>query len=109
MKNHSLSLRIYLLIIALVMVIGGGLAWAAYRANTKQVDSFYMTKASQLSSAIAANMDGNAMAELKELLMSDEYQAVRKQAEENEDSTSIENYLKENGWADLVTTLTRNL
>ena len=109
MKNHSLSLRIYLLIIALVMVIGGGLAWAAYRANTKQVDSFYMTKASQLSSAIAANMDGDAMAELKELLMSDEYQAIRKQAEENEDSTSIENYLKENGWEDLVTTVTRNL
>ena len=109
MKNHSLSLRIYLLIIALVMAIGGGLAWAAYRANTKQVDSFYMTKASQLSSAIAANMDGDAMAELKELLMSDEYQAIRKQAEENEDSTSIENYLKENGWEDLVTTVTRNL
>ena len=109
MKHHSLSLRVYLLIIALVMAIGGGLAWAAYRANTNQVDSFYMTKASQLSSAIAANIDGDAMAGFRELLMSDEYQAIRKQAEENEDSTSIENYLKENGWADLVTTLTRNL
>ena len=109
MKRHSVSVRINLVILALVVVIGGGLVTAAYMSNRREVDTFYRTKASQTSATIAAYVDADAVSRLLELFRTDEYQALREKAAEAGDNLRIEQFLEEKGFLDEVRNLSRML
>ena len=96
-KIHSVSFRINLLILILCVVIGGGLITAAYVGNRRQVDDLYKTRTSQTSATIAANLDPAVISSLADIVMTDEYQVLRAEAEEAEDDALIERYLEEKG------------
>ena len=96
-KIHSVSVRVNLLILLLGIIIGGGLVTAAYVTNTRQVDEFYMTKTAQTSTTIAAHLDTDVIINLLGIVKTDEYQALRKEAEAAEDEARVERYLEEKG------------
>lgn len=96
-KIHSVSVRVNLLILLLGIIIGGGLVTAAYVTNTRQVDEFYMTKTAQTSTTIAAHLDTDVIINLLGIVKTDEYQALREEAEAAEDEARVERYLEEKG------------
>ena len=101
-RKHSVSLRINLLILVLGIVIASGLVTAAYLTNSQQVDEFYMTRTSQTASTIAANLDPDMISRLLDTILTDEYQATRKEAEAAQDNSRIEKYLLEHGMLEEV-------
>ena len=109
MKRNSVSVRINLLILLLVIVIAGGLVTAAYVNNSRQVDRFYMSRTSQTSATIASLLDGGKAARILEILLTDEYQGIRAEAEKSGDAAGIERYLREKGVMDDITELERRL
>ena len=109
MKRHSVSVRINLLILLLVIVIGGGLVTAAYLNNSRQVDEFYMTRTTQTAATIAAFLDGDAVKEVLDIFLTEDYQALRGEAEEAEDDERIGPYLAEKGIQDEITYLQQTL
>ena len=96
-KIHSVSVRVNVLILLLGIIIGGGLVTAAYLTNTRQVDEFYMNKTTQTSTTIAAHLDTDVIINLLGILKTDEYQALREEAEAAKDEARIERYLEEKG------------
>ena len=96
-KIHSVSVRVNALILLLGIIIGGGLVTAAYVTNTRQVDEFYMTKTTQTSTTIAAHLDTDVIINLLGIVKTDEYQALREEAEAAGDEARIERYLEEKG------------
>ena len=109
MKRNSVSVRINLLILLLVIVIAGGLVTAAYVNNSRQVDRFYMSRTSQTSATIASLLDGGKVTRILEILLTDEYQGIRAEAEKSGDAAGIERYLREKGVMDDITELERRL
>ncbi len=101
-RRHSVSVRVNLLILLLAIVIGGGLVTAAYLNNSRQVDEFYMSRTSQISSTIASLANGDDVATLLMVLLTDEYQALRAEAEAAEDEEMIREYLREKGVLDEI-------
>ena len=71
-RRHSVSVRVNLLILLLAIVIGGGLVTAAYLNNSRQVDEFYMSRTSQISSTIASLVFGDDVSMLLKVLLTDE-------------------------------------
>ena len=108
-RKHSVSLRINLLILVLGIVITSGLVTAAYLTNSQQVDEFYMTRTSQTASTIAANLDPDMISRLLDTILTDEYQATRKEAEAAQDNSRIEKYLLEHGMLEEVWKLRQTL
>ena len=102
MKKRSVSLRINLLILVLVAIICTGLVTAAYWNNSRQIDETYKSRTSQISATIASLLDSNQITEILNVLQSEEYQALRTEAEEAEDNERIEKYLAERGILDTV-------
>ena len=97
MKRHSVSVRINLLILLLVIVIGGGLVTAAYLNNSREVDDFYMSRTSRTSATVASLIDGDEVAKILEIYLTEEYQDLRAKAEEAEDNEQIMKYLEGKG------------
>lgn len=102
MKQRSVSVRINLLILMLVIVICGGLVTAAYWNNSRQIDETYMNRTSQISATIASLLDGDHITDILDVLQTEEYQALRTEAVETEDNGRIEQYLAEKGILDKV-------
>ena len=102
MKKRSVSLRINLLILVLVAIICTGLVTAAYWNNSRQIDETYKSRTSQISATIASLLDSNQITEILNVLQSEEYQALRAEAEEAEDNERVEKYLAERGILDTV-------
>ena len=102
MKKRSVSLRINLLILVLVVIICTGLVTAAYWNNSRQIDETYKSRTSQISATIASLLDSNQITEILNVLQSEEYQALRAEAEEAEDNERVEKYLAERGILDTV-------
>ena len=109
MKRHSISVRVNLLILLLAAVIGGGLVTAAYLNNSRQVDAFYMDRTSQISSTIASLIDGDDVSVVLDILLTDEYQALRTEAEEAEDAEKVRAYLEERGVLDEILRLEQRM
>ena len=101
-KRSSVSVRINLLILLLVIVICGGLVTAAYTNNSRQIDQTYMTRTSQTAATIASVLDGDHVADILEVLQSEEYQALRSEAAEAGDEGRIEQYLADRGILDKI-------
>ena len=102
MKRHSLSVRVNFLILLLVVVISGSLVTAAYLNNSRQVDEFYSTRASQTAATFAVLIDGDEVREILNIFQTEEYQALRAEAEEAEDEARIKAYLDEKGISDEI-------
>ena len=105
MKTNSISVRINVLILVLVVIIGGGLVEAAYHTNSKQVDELYMERTSQTASTIAAYVNADKISKVVDFFLTDEYQALRAEAAETEDVEKVERYLEEKGFLSEIMSL----
>ena len=96
-KIFSIRLKMYIFAAVTVLVVALGIAAIAFVTSVNRIDSFYRQCTSDNARNFASMVDGDYLAALKEAVASDEYQTLRKKAEEEENEELIEAYLKENG------------
>ncbi len=98
-KNNRFSVgrKMYLFIGATVFLAAFGMAVIAYIINSNQIDRYFKNLTITSARNFASFVDAEYFKELRAVAESEEYQAVRDQAEQNDDEALIEEYLKSKG------------
>ena len=89
----SLTVKLNVLILAITILLAGGLTVIAYQVNSERVDRYYKQTTSEAASAIAAFMDGDYVARLKASIATEEFEKVRNDAEQSENEYIIQQWL----------------
>lgn len=93
----SITVKLILFIIVIVLAAAIGTAFLAYRINADQIDKAYKKITFDSAVNFASMVDGDYLARLRENVESEEFQKLRETAEENEDEAVIQEYLENKG------------
>ena len=96
-RKFSIGKKFYIFIIIIVLVAVTGICTISYLVNANQIDNYYKTLTINNARNYATLLDVDFICELKEVAQSDEYQELRARAEELDDESLIEAYLREKG------------
>ena len=94
-KTNRIGRELICMLILFTIIIIGLLLFGSYIVHNRQVDSLQMQKVADLSVTAAALLDGDYLKELSEAVSSEEYQALREQAAEDNDPAILEEYLRD--------------
>ena len=108
-RRISLSAKLNVLVIAIILALSGGLTAIAYRVNSVRVDQYFKAATSSAAGTVAAFVDGDWLRDFLDMIKSEEYQGLRARAIEAGDEKLIADYLKENGWYDAYTDMCATL
>lgn len=95
--RFSVKAKMYVFVIITVLAVAAGTSAIAFRVEADQIDRYYKQNTADNARNFASFVDGDFLAELKEAAASDEFQALRVKAEEEEDEKLIEDWLTEKG------------
>lgn len=87
----------WLFIILTVFSASLGSALLSYYINADQIDRYFKQLSLNSAANFASLVDAEFMSKMKDIALSDEYQKIRQEAEENEDETPIIDYLRQKG------------
>lgn len=90
----SVGRKMYLFIAASVFLAAFGMAVIAYMISSNQIDRYFKNLSITSARNFASFVDPEYFKELRAVAESEEYQTLRDKAEETEDETIIEEYLK---------------
>ena len=93
----SIRSKLYFFVILTVVIIASGSIILSYKSNARQIDAIYKDLTTANAKNFAATLDGDFLRDLRVLLESDEYQAIRAQAVEKDNNLIVQNYLEEKG------------
>ena len=91
----SVKMKMYIFVATTVLVVALGTMIIAFSISSNQINSYYRQNASDNARNVASMMDGDYLARLREVAASDEFQALRERAEEEDNEEIIEEYLRE--------------
>ena len=95
--RSGIGRKMYLFIILTVLVAVLGTALISYYTSADQIDRFYKSATIGNAKSFASIVDAEFLAELRKTAETDEYQAVRAAAEEEDNEDMIREYLQEKG------------
>lgn len=102
--RFTLENKMYVFMTAVVLFAAFGVAMLSYKINASQMERFDKHITMDAAKNYASLTDVEYLRRLKDVVLSDEYQQLRTQAEENSDEASVIAYLKEKGlWEQYVT------
>ena len=95
MKHHriSLSTRLNILIISIILAISLGLMMTSYRSYSRKVEEFCYARTEE-AAAIVSRSGGALMEDFRNVISSDEFRQVRKRAVAENDEEIIREWLK---------------
>ena len=96
-KKISLGTKLYLFVILTVLVVSLGTAMIAYKISVNKIDNYYKSLTLNSARNFSAFVDPDYLKSLKEAVVTDEYQALREKAEEEQNEQLIEDYLRDKG------------
>jgi diguanylate cyclase (GGDEF)-like protein len=106
-RFFSVKLKIYIFVATTVLVVALGTSLIAYLISANRIDAYYRQNTSDNARNVASMVDGDFLAELKVVAVSEEFQALRDQAEKEDDEEIIITYLQEHGlWEEYSETRT---
>ena len=115
-KRFSIRKKMYIFVIITVLAVAFGTSAIAFTTEADQIDRYYKQNTADNARNFASMVDGDFLAELRDAARTEEYQAIREQAEETEDESLVENYLREKGlWdqysktRDMITSYLENM
>ncbi|MBQ7563961.1 MAG: hypothetical protein IJT16_08230, partial [Lachnospiraceae bacterium] len=94
-RTFSIGKKLYLFVILIVIAVAFGTAGVSYAVNADQIDRYYKELAYESAKTFASFVDPDFFRELRVVAESDEYQALRDLAEEEENEDMIREYLEE--------------
>ena len=96
-KSFSIRFKMYIFVVITVLSVAFGTATIAFTTGADQIDRYYKQNTADNARNFASMVDGDFLRQLRETAASDEFQALRDQAEEADDEALIEDYLREKG------------
>jgi len=96
-KRFAISLKMYIFIVSMILFVVIAVSALAYVINVSQLDGYFKRLTSNSAKNVAALMDVEFLKELRTLAESEEYQALREQAEAEDDDTLVIAYFQEKG------------
>ena len=100
-RRFSITMKIHILVIVIILAVSFGIAMLAFSINVEQIDRYYKRISFNSAENFATFIDPDFVARLKKTAESDEFQAIRVQAEQTQDESLIENHLRKEGlWED---------
>ena len=94
-KLFSVKWKMYIFIAITLFVVVLGTAAISFLTSVGPIDKFYKHCASDNARNFASMVDGDYLAMLREVAASEEFQALRDRAEEEDNEELIEDYLRE--------------
>ena len=96
-KRFSIRLKMYIFVIITILSVAIGTSTITYKTGADQIDRYFKQNTADNARNFASMVDGDFLRELRSAAASEEFQAIRNQAEENDDEAPIEAYLREKG------------
>ncbi|MBR5089815.1 MAG: GGDEF domain-containing protein [Ruminiclostridium sp.] len=96
-KRFSIGSKMYLFVTCIVLAAVFGTAALSYFISAGQIDTYFKRLAYNSATNFASFMDTDFLEELKTVAASDEFQAMRDRAEEEDNESELEEYLTEKG------------
>ena len=96
-KSFSIRLKMYIFVVITILSVAFGTSAIAYSTSVDQIDRYYKQNTADNARNFASMVDGDFLRELRAAAASEEFQAIRDQAEEDDDEAPIEEYLREKG------------
>lgn len=104
-KRVSIKTRLYVFILCIILLITIITSIITYITLSNSLDNIYKNATIDNARNFATYVDGDFIAEFKEIIKSEEYQELRQKAEETENEQLIEDYLREKDvWAKFADT-----
>ena len=95
--RFTIGAKMYIFITATVLIAAAGVCVLSFLISVDQIDTYFKRLTTNNARNYATLADIEFIAELREAAESDEYQALRDRAEEEEDESLIQEYLEEKG------------
>lgn len=92
-RRISLSFKLNILIIAIILAVSIGLVFISYRTYSSKIDSLYNAKVETLAHSVSLNYSENLILPLIAMSQSEEFQQVREQAEKTNDHELLEQWM----------------
>ena len=96
-KRFSVKKKMYIFIAIMIIISALGTAAIAFFTSANRIDDYYKRAASDNARNMASFVDGDFLRELRVAAESDEFQAIRDKAEEDDDEQPVIDYLKSHG------------
>lgn len=96
-KRFTIGKKLYIFVTATVLFATACVCALNYFVNVDQVNTYYKRLTVNNAINYASLIDVEFVKDLKEIIQSDEYQAIRNEAEDLEDDTAVREYLIEAG------------
>ena len=93
-KFFSVKLKMYIFVAITVLVVAFGTAAITFSISVNRINAYYRQNASDNARNVASMVDGDYILRLRKVIRSGDYQAVKKQAEEEDNEELIEEYLR---------------
>lgn len=100
-RRISIGKKMYIFVILTVLFAVAGIWIISYKVTMNQIDRYYKRLTISSARNYASLVDVDALRALRSAAESEEFQAIRDQAEELDDESLIENYLREHGLWDM--------
>lgn len=94
-RRIPLSLKLNILIIGMILLVSSGLVAISYQTYCKKIDSIYFEQIERLARLCSSDVSGEFVDMLVDVVMTEEFQTVRAQAEEKQDPSVLLSWLKE--------------
>lgn len=96
-KRFSIGPKMYLFILTTILFVVVGVSALSYVINVSQIDGYFKRLTSNSAKNVAAFADADFLKELRQTAESEEYQALRDQAEEEDNDELVIDYFREKG------------
>lgn len=102
-KRFTITTKMYLFVIVIIVFAVASISVLSFIINVRQIDSYFKRLAMNCADTYSYYVDVDFLARLRAAAESDEFQALRDQAEENDNEYLIQEYLEDHGlWDDYV-------
>ncbi|MBR6478032.1 MAG: diguanylate cyclase, partial [Lachnospiraceae bacterium] len=99
-KRFAIGKKMYVFIIATILFAVASVCALSYVISASQIDNYFKRLTNNSARIVASQIDAAFLKELRQLAESEEYQALREQAEETDNDSLVIEYLREKGMWD---------
>ena len=96
-QTFSIKTKMYIFITLTVFIVAFSVAFMAFRMGANKIDDFYKQSSIENARNFAEMVDVHYLERIIPFILTDEFQAIRRQAEDNDDESLIQKTLEENG------------
>jgi sigma-B regulation protein RsbU (phosphoserine phosphatase) len=105
MRKNGIGVKMYSFVSAIALIIAAGLIFISYSVHGQRIDTMYKEMTVESAKTSASFVNGDNVERFTELFKSEEYQALRAEAEKTGDMEPIKNWMMEKGMYDDYTEL----